>query len=457
MQLVIKTVGPIRKGSINLDRELIIFTGPNNTGKSYLTYLIHAISQYKSLGIRASINKEIISIFEKSTQITNAIDNEADINVSEAISDSFPIISKIITKTVKANITKVFASQAVKADFSLDLGKLRLKMNKDSINYITVSNSNNTVTHMTKDGNTFVDELNVERYKTIKNFAFQTLLAIADICTEITISKRTYFFPAERTAINLFAKHITSTKAEIKDELDSEVIGNMTDEELGQRLRAQVKAAPKYPYALRDYINFVNNFKKSNEESKFSYIADNIEIILAGGRIHLDEFDQLIFTPSGSKSALELHLSSSLVKSLSYLILYLRYTAKHGDQIIIDEPELNLHPDLQVAIARIIAEMVNAGLKVIISTHSDYLIKELNNIILLGELNKREQHKVFAKEKGFSEDELLTKDQVGAYFLQGGKITPINLEENGLVVPTINEAIRRVDGLAEELYLEMEG
>jgi len=41
---------------------------------------------------------------------------------------------------------------------------------------------------------------------------------------------------------------------------------------------------------------------------------------------------------------LEIPLVSSMIKELAPLVLYLRYLAEPNDWIIIDEPEMNLHP-----------------------------------------------------------------------------------------------------------------
>lgn len=56
--------------------------------------------------------------------------------------------------------------------------------------------------------------------------------------------------------------------------------------------------------------------------------------------------------------------------------------AKVGDYLIIDEPELNLHPESQKYLAILLNDLVSKGLKIIISTHSDYLIRELINLEL---------------------------------------------------------------------------
>lgn len=56
---------------------------------------------------------------------------------------------------------------------------------------------------------------------------------------------------------------------------------------------------------------------------------------------------------------------------------------KKANLLMIDEPELNLHPDAQRLMARLIVYLVNNGIKVAVSTHSDYFIKEINSLIML--------------------------------------------------------------------------
>jgi ABC-type multidrug transport system ATPase subunit len=80
---------------------------------------------------------------------------------------------------------------------------------------------------------------------------------------------------------------------------------------------------------------------------------------------------------------------------------------------MIDEPELNLHPDNQRRIARLLARLVNLGIKVFITTHSSYIIKELNTLIML---NRDEPHlKQIAAEENYLESELLSPDKVKVY------------------------------------------
>ena len=80
---------------------------------------------------------------------------------------------------------------------------------------------------------------------------------------------------------------------------------------------------------------------------------------------------------------------------------------------MVDEPELSLHPENQRRIARLFARLANLGIKVFITTHSDYIIKELNTLIML---NHDKPHlKRVAEENGYQESELIKADQVKVY------------------------------------------
>jgi hypothetical protein len=68
---------------------------------------------------------------------------------------------------------------------------------------------------------------------------------------------------------------------------------------------------------------------------------------------------------------------------------------------------------------------VNIGIKVFITTHSDYIIKEFNTLIML---NHDKPHlKRIAEKEGYRSEELLSPDQVKVYVAQEASV---KLEEN---------------------------
>jgi len=73
--------------------------------------------------------------------------------------------------------------------------------------------------------------------------------------------------------------------------------------------------------------------------------------------------------------------SSSAVRSLLDVGFYLRHVAAPGDLLMVDEPELNLHPGKPMPRGAVVRTARQPGIKVFITTHSDYIIKELNTLI----------------------------------------------------------------------------
>ena len=156
--------------------------------------------------------------------------------------------------------------------------------------------------------------------------------------------------------------------------------------------------------------------------------------------------------------------SSSAVRSLLDLGFYLRHCAEPGDLLMIDEPELNLHPENQRRVARLLARLVNLGIKVFITTHSDYIIKELNTLIML---NHDKPHlKRIAEVEGYQQNELLNADQIKVYIaeeapvLLDGKtrktkcqtLTPADIDpEMGIEARSFDKTIDTMNRIQEEI------
>ena len=112
--------------------------------------------------------------------------------------------------------------------------------------------------------------------------------------------------------------------------------------------------------------------------------------------------------------------SSSAVRSLLDIGFYLHHIARPGDMLMIDEPELNLHPENQRRIARLLSRLVNIGIKVFITTHSDYIIKELNTLIMLNQPDTQIQK--IREAEGYREDELINPNKIKVYMAKKNKI-----------------------------------
>ncbi len=160
------------------------------------------------------------------------------------------------------------------------------------------------------------------------------------------------------------------------------------------------------------YPHLMSNSKKMAEVVEF------LENEVVKGRIDIEAsgqvtYPEIVYAPSlgqPSMGSLPFHRTSSMVSELAPVILFLKYLVDPGDLVILEEPESHLHPASQRQMARGIARLVNAGVKVIITTHSDYFIGQVNNLLNVSRASRQKRAK-----EGFVAADCLNLDDVAAY------------------------------------------
>lgn len=88
----------------------------------------------------------------------------------------------------------------------------------------------------------------------------------------------------------------------------------------------------------------------------------------------------------------------------------LKYVVKKDDQLIIEEPEAHLHPKNQRILVKYLVCAVNKGLKVVLTTHSDYIIEQFNNFVRLNSIGHD-----CPEEFSYSQEDILNHDDVLIY------------------------------------------
>ena len=124
-----------------------------------------------------------------------------------------------------------------------------------------------------------------------------------------------------------------------------------------------------------------------------------------------------------------------MVSELAPVVLYLRHVVQPGELLIIEEPESHLHPEMQALFTRHLVSAVQSGVRILITTHSEWILEELANLVRLSELppNQRE---------GIEDPDIsLRPDQLGAWFFEpseesgGSVVREISLDEESATFP----------------------
>ncbi len=161
-------------------------------------------------------------------------------------------------------------------------------------------------------------------------------------------------------------------------------------------------------------------------------LGKGIEASILEGSVRVDRFEAInhphfVFRPRGLKKDLALANASSTVSELAPLVLCLRHIVEQNNVLILEEPESHLHPAMQVVLTRQLAALVEAGVRVIVTTHSEWLLEELANVVRRSQLPEAERDGQVA----------LNPSQVGAWQFQpkgrpkGSIVKEICLDESG--------------------------
>lgn len=253
-------------------------------------------------------------------------------------------------------------------------------------------------------------------------------------------------FPAERSGAILFYNQLLENRNNILRQL-----------ELSRDINL-LKNISRYSEPVNEYIirlNKLEEYENKEETEIYKNLVKNINIQnIIEGEIIIKS-NQIIYK---SENDLELNMGlvSSTVKTLAGFFLYLKYQAQKGDIIFIDEIELNLHPENQRKVMRLINYLSKQGLKFVISTHSPIIMQEINNMIMFEKCKNKIDDEIIEEYSIDRENYGLRQEDVNVYFLNNKTIEMAEFGEDGIITETFNEVLGEIDNLYQELLFAME-
>ena len=117
-------------------------------------------------------------------------------------------------------------------------------------------------------------------------------------------------------------------------------------------------------------------------------------------------FPEFLYRPDGWDNDLRLMNTSSMVSELTPVVLYLRHVVMPSEVLIIEEPEAHLHPAMQVEFVRHLAAAVRAGIRIVITTHSEWVLEELSNLVHLSNLPQSQRQGIGGANYALTPDQL---------------------------------------------------
>lgn len=453
MILTINDLGVVKQCQIDLNKKFLLFCGRNSTGKTYVSYALHAFLYDESM-FELDCYKEIVrQIRESGSFKVTKDDIQAwfDKKCKSVVSQSGSIFG--ISDVTKNKLFKNFSMSVELSDedFAHMLETpFQTMMKEQGENYWKVTKQSlSDAIHI---------ESNVEKDAWL-NSSIRFVSLMTTIFRKFAFGNagNARMLTVERNSIYTFKTELSLSRNELIDRIQQQ-----TDHSELDIIGMLNSSSRRYPLAVRNSLRVANDLENVQKfDSQYSHIADMIESELLDGEVSMTKNGDVEFHSKrmSKTSRLPFHLSSSIVKTMASLVIYLRHIANVGDTLIVDEPEMNFHPDVQVLLARIFAIMSSRGLKIVVSTHSDYIIRELNNLIMASALLKK--HKFDAASKmGYDEGMCIDSNDISVlYFEYSGKksvkVRPLSVDMDGFAVDSIDSTISDQNDRANALYDEL--
>ena len=495
--LSVENFGPISKAEIEL-RPLTVFVGPSNTGKSYmaiLAYVLHqmfGIRRHSSMGDVFPLQSPVVNLLYRNLQqhpdrsaITGAMTSmiqERTEALTEAAKDgeaaaSFSIPDQVTSllqalfhppsglaglaarylvryfgvgadvrtlhragseRPLRIALSGVREGVAGNQRYTISIGKRQMR---ELYHGSTLPDAKPEANNFESIGKMISNYLLHETHPRDSNFAtiiwdaLFRVVAATDTAMFGLQPNAAYYLPAGRTG--LMHAH--------------PAVGSALFDQAADLPSADIPELPMLSGLLSDFMRHLipsNQYKTHEDEP--AKIAMEMERAVLSGHISREpspsNYPNFTYEDINSTLSIPLRTASSMISELAPLVLLLRERIEIGDTVIIEEPEGHLHPAAQAEVARLLVKLANAGVRVIVTTHSEWLLDQFANSIRMTALSREER-------EGMRDRDLtLDPRQFGAWLFSHGKAGQGSRAKELLIDTEFDGTLSDYGDVAEQMY-----
>ncbi len=445
--LDVENFGPIAEAKNIEFKPMTVFVGPSNTGKTYLALLLHSIVKarqdtwprmsFTDSGAGdlfdtiidsdlATLKREIYCRVEKNDGIRETEHGFAtcEIPVSGLVDSSRGLLTKVVRRFL--HDYAIEAAKSVNDHFGVNeltgLSQRTTDHNaKPSIDldyeYGAVSISLNHLSVKSFALPPILDiHMDLLETRGRDQFAFTDPAGSLDLKYTLGLFARStllhlpfsHYFEAGRTGLmdsyrELAASLINRSiyKSRLEHPADQVSVRLTTNEFLQSLVRLRSIARPAFGGPVMERL------------------ASAVERGVLGGKIHVVEDSGIThfeYENIGSGVTVDIDRAASMVTEVAPIVMFLRQGIDEGDLLIIDEPEAHLHPEAQQQMAAALAFMVRSGLRVLITTHSHYMVEQLSAFVNASKLDEPARKRALSLGGALGEEDIhLTEEETAVY------------------------------------------
>lgn len=422
IQIKLRNFGPIQEADIRY-RPLTLFIGPNGVGKSYLALLFYSI--HRAL-VPFIFGRHPLRRLPR--YFWRMYDREGSDQFEKWMRDLRKEDKKKLGYTDFPEFSREFINKSVGKiieDFALNLGSELKRCFASELSDLISSSAKEPFQLEIKQDN---PQLNVtieikgkalrllHKSFSLDGIVFDFSEYPAEIIVYQAVSqlfgnlyRSAYYLPAARSGI------LQSHKAIAGAMVSRAPLVGIEDIEI-----------PKLSGVVADFISILLQLdRREKNGSSGASVARFLEMNAIGGKIDVapvktrSDYPEVFYQLGRRKYPM--HRSSSMISEIAPIILFMKYVITKGDLFIIEEPEAHLHPDNQRILAQAIVKMIRSGIRVLLTTHSDYFLQQLSNFVLLNKADR--------KKFGYDENDYISAEEVAGYLLSFKKKPNISVSK----------------------------
>lgn len=401
MKITIENFGPIHKFEIDLSKNISLIYGKNNIGKSYAISVVYMLlksfpQMTKGSDLKSAIQKYNSNIKNLRTDIIpGSIKSDREELLSRVNSVLEYLLNDWIPEKFKLYLKSSYGDlKNVKNSMSDSPGQIIVEMNFLRFRFALLEN-------LDVGGKIGVSYIKKEYFASKKysrvNIESICYTILKDFFRNISLYTTSfYYIPAVRSGYYLGLGNLGSIISEI----------NQYQGMIGQ----PSFTLPNTTVPVSDFYSQISNKSAFNFADEYNYmgVVQKIEKNILDGTVQIDtQTGRILYFSNKLKRTFDLSQVSSMVSELSIITAYFKYIIRDhvsldnfdGEKslsvgvfptLFVEEPESHLHPEAQVKLMEYFVGLANLGLKIIMTTHSDYMFNKLTNLLMQGEIKSND-------------------------------------------------------------------
>jgi predicted ATPase len=387
MHISIKNLGIVRSAEIDLNG-LTILTGNNDTGKSFIGKMIFSV--IKTLKNAHLFYNEIrlMEIFSDFNKIMQAHRTIVNFDVERVV--------KFNSDSLKDEISRAFQQPKSKESILEKIEKFKNEIEKDISDYIDKNptlSGNLIATNKEKIDDNFNiinlvinEELNDENvYKSYFNNEIIEYFFEGQINSYNGETLEVKFSEGSSTLLEMTIENNRVKKFVYN--ADNPIFKNdatIIDTPTVLILNHNYAPYRGNPYNIRPlpfhYVDLLSKIDEINGSPSPTIsnpeVLEEIKNIIGGSAAYNYERRTFGFFRNGSDIQIDKSNLATGIKSFAILqLLLLSGNINTNSILIVDEPEVHLHPKWEIEYAKIIVELSKAGIPILVSSHSPYFLQ----------------------------------------------------------------------------------